>query len=45
MASDESCSQHERLVSNRTLPLDTQVVVKIIDRASYVDQPHRMDIH
>jgi len=35
----------ERLASDRTLPLDTQVVVTIIDRGSYVDPPHRMDIH
>jgi hypothetical protein len=34
----------ERLASDRTLPLDTQVVT-IIDRGSYVDPPHRMDIH
>ena len=34
----------ERRASDRTLPLDTQVVT-IIDRGSYVDPPHRMDIH
>jgi len=45
MASDESCSWHERFASDRTLPLDTHVVVTIIDRGSYVDPPHRMDIH
>jgi rare lipoprotein A (peptidoglycan hydrolase) len=45
MASDESCSRHERLASDRTLPLDTQVEVTIIERGSYVDPPHRMDIH
>jgi len=39
-----SCAQGERLASDRTLPLDTQVVT-IIDRGSYVDPPHRMDIH
>jgi hypothetical protein len=34
----------ERRASDRTLPLDTQVVT-IIDRRSYVDPLHRMDIH
>jgi len=44
-ASDELGSRHERLASDRTLLLDTQVVVTIIDRGPYVDLPHRMDIH
>jgi hypothetical protein len=44
-ASHESCSRHERLASDRTLPLDTQVGVTIIDRGSYADPSHRMDIH
>jgi rare lipoprotein A (peptidoglycan hydrolase) len=44
MASDESCSRHERLASYHTLPLATQVVVTTIDRGFYVDPPHRMDV-